>query len=446
MRAVQRTLLHFAVFTALVFSLYPVLAMVFHYSGLSAGSVWLAQLFLLLVSFCALTHAILIRRQYRRKPRLVNLSFLGIGLLFGTAAFFLSPFSGTFMAVISALAVFAVYQAGARLFFMEYDSLIHPYVYTTICMLFILPSAGIWFGDHTASFLWQGILFLLISCIFGAAHNFSGIDTALQSQGAQEEHLPKGLLRHNRLLLCGFGAIVGLLLLMRSVIGRFLWTLLKTILHYAGKAFLWFAGLFTGKKEEAAALEESESGFLQQTAVTQKEWVTLICTLLLMGLVVFLVIRWRSRIAEGVRSLFRSLRSWLAWLFGRSYDTPSHMEAGGYTDYHMDLTAEAADFGDMPIPEKIRYKKLYRQYRRMENTAEKYRLGYSLLLYRLSQEGLEIKPSFSPQEVLAHVQTQDERTALWERVTSGYEQVRYREDLPEKEGFSALDSLLSEKL
>ncbi|MBQ8686992.1 MAG: hypothetical protein IJ512_00425 [Ruminococcus sp.] len=446
MRAVQRTLLHFAVFTALVFSLYPLLAMVFHYSRLSAGSVWLAQLFLLLVSFAALTHAIFIRRQYRKKPVLVNLSFFGIGLLSGAAAWVLSPFPGVFMAVISAIAVFAVYQAGARLFFIEYDSLIHPYVYTAICMLYIVPSAIIWFGDHDASFLWQAVLFLIISCIFAVAHNFSGIDIALQSQGAEEEHLPKGLLRHNRLLLCAFGAAVGLLLLMRSVIGTFLWTLLKTVLHYAGRIFLWIAGLFTGNEKEAAELEESESSFLQQTAVTRNEWVTLICTLILAAIAVFVIIRYRRRITEGIRNFFRSIRSWLAWLFGRSYDTPFRMEAGGYTDYHMDLTAEESDFADLPSPEKVHYRRLYRKYRRMEHTAEKYRLGYSLLLYRLSQDGLSVKPSLSPQEVLALVQAEGETFALWKTVTYGYEQARYREQLPDGPAFSALDSLLSEKL
>ncbi len=444
MRAAERTLLHFAAYAALVLSLYPILAMVFHYMKQSAVSVWLAEGYLFLVSAAALIHAILIRRQYRRRPVMVNTSFFAVGILAGAGAFFLTPLPGGFMGMISALAVFGVYQAGARLFFVEYDVLTHPFVYAGICTIFAVPSAAIWLGDHDASFLWQGILFLLVSGVFAVAHNFEGIDVALQSQGAEEEQLPRGLFRHNRLLLAGFGAAVLILLLMRDVIGELLWTLVKAIIQLVGKGLYWLAGLFIGKEEEAAELPESEPELLQQTMVSKNEWLTLICTLILAGIVIFLIIRYRHQIVTGIRNLVHALRTWIQRVFGHSYDAPRRMESEGYTDYHMDLTGENAQWSENVRPKRTNYSRLYRKYRRMEHGAEKYRLGYGLLLHRLESSGAAVRPSSSPREILDNLPEQELRNSLWETVTEGYEQVRYGECVPQTETFSALDMLLSE--
>ncbi|MBQ8514811.1 MAG: DUF4129 domain-containing protein [Ruminococcus sp.] len=446
MRVIQRTLLHFAAFAALGLSLYPILAMVFHYMGQSPGRLWLAEGFLLLVSLIALIHAILIRRKYRKKPALVNTSFFVMGILLGAAGFMLTPLPGGFMGVLSALAVFGVYQAGARLFFVEYDVLTHTYVYTGVCMAFILPSVIIWIGDHQASFLWQMILFLAVSGVFAIARNFSGMDVALQSQGAEDEQLPKGLLRYNRLLLCGLGVIVLLLVLLRSFIGDMLWTLVKTAVHFIGKALYWFAGLFIGKEQESGVDPADEPEILQQTAVQQNEWVTLICTLALAALVTFLLVRYRRKILEGLTGFIRTLQDWVMHLFGRSYEQPRHLESGGYTDYIMDLSVQETDWPDEPLRRRFHYGKQYRKFRRMERSAEKYRLGYGLLLYRLSSSGMEVRPSLSPREILKSLPEQEARTSLWELATSGYERVRYREESPSEEAFSALEQLLSEKL
>ena len=446
MRAVQRTLLHFAAFTALVFSLYPILAMVFHYTGQSASSVWLAQLYLLLESWTALIHAIFVRRQYHRKPVLVNLLFLGAGALFGIAAFLLTPLPGIFMGIVSALAAFGIYQAGARLFFVEYDTLTHPYVYTAVCIFFILPSIALWLGNHEASFLWQVLLFLLVSCVFAAAQNFRGIDLALQSQHTEEESLPKGLLRYNRLLLCGLGTVILLLVLMRTAIGNFLWLLLKAVIQSVGRFLYWLGNLFTGEEQEEAPEAIAEPEILQETAVSKNEWLTLICTLALAALLIFLMIRYRREIAAGLKGMLHALRAWVMRLLGRSYEQPGRMETAGYTDYLMDLTAHETDWQEETVSGKFQYGRLYRRFRRMAYSAEKYRLGYGLLLYHLSRRDVPVKASSSPREVLSSLSIQDDsRYALWETVTSGYEQVRYSGQLPEKAAFFALEQLLREK-
>ncbi len=445
MRAIQRTLLHFAAYFALALSLYPILALVFTLSGLSSSNIWLAEGFLVLTAAAALVHAVLVRYQYRRKPRLVNTSFFAAGILFGVMAFFLTPLSGSFMGMLSAIAVFAVYQAGVRLFFVEYDVLTHVYVYTGVCMAFILPSAALWFFDHGTSFLWQILLFLMVSAVFGIARNFSGIDIALQSQGDEDAPLPQGLLRYNRLLLCILGAAVLLLVLLRRQIGAMLWTLVKMVVHYLGKALLFFAGLFTGEKQGGTDAP-SQPLIIEQTATAQNAWVTLLCTAILAGLLFFLLVRYRERIAAAIVSFLRTVRDCIARLFGRSYETVHRFEQGGFVDHRFDLPVQEMVFTqEMPQHAGQSLRRLLRRYRRMKKSVEKYRLGYGILLARLSENGMAVHTSDSAREVLAQIPGEHPQRALWEIVTEDYERVRYREEIPQSAAFSALEQLLLEK-
>ncbi|MBO5226964.1 MAG: hypothetical protein J6B17_02615 [Ruminococcus sp.] len=443
MRAAERTLLHFAAYNALLLTVYPVIAMIFHYSGETSLQVWLSELFVILTGWIALFHAVLIRRMYRKKPVLVNTGFFAAGALAAFIAAVITPLDGTFMAVVSAIAVFAVYQAGARLFFIEYDSLTHTYVYVSVCMVFILTSAVIWIGDHKTSLLWQVILFLLISAVFALARNFSSIDDALRSQGDDSAPLPDGILKYNRLLLCAVGAGMMVLILLRKYIGGFLWTIVKAAIHYIGKAIYWFVGLFIGEEKKAAELSETPN-IIQQTAVSRNEWLTLVCTVILSGIVIFLLIRYREKIISAIVNTGRSISSWIAHLFGRSYEKQEHSTSGGYTDHHIELSADVSVQKNNTTPH-MKWKHELKRFRRMDNSAEKYRFGYSLLLYKLDGNGIPVKQYETPFEVWQSIPHDKTYRKDMERVTLYYEKVRYSEDVPDKNETAFLERFLEEK-
>ncbi len=443
MRAAERTLLRFAAYNALLLAVFPVIAMIYHYSGGTSLQVWLSELFIILTGWTALFHAVIIRRIYKKKPVLVNSGFFAAGAVAAAIAAVITPIGGTFMAIVSAIAVFAVYQTGARLFFIEYDTLTHTYVYVSVCMVFILTSAVIWIGDHKASFLWQMILFLVISAVFALARNFSGIDVALQSQGDDNAPLPEGILRYNRLLLCAVGAAILVLILLRKYIGSFLWTIVKAAVHYIGKALYWFIGLFIGEEQESAELPETP-GIIQQTAVSRNEWLTLVCTVILTGIVIFLLVKYREKIISAIVNAGRSISSWIAGIFGRSYEKQEHSSSGGYTDHHMELAADSSIQKSITAP-NMKWRRELKHFRRMEDSTEKYRFGYSLLLYKLEENGIPVKECETPFEVWQSIPEEKVYRKDMERVTLYYEKVRYSEDIPDKNETAFLGSLLEEK-
>lgn len=445
MRAVQRTLLHFGAYTSLLLAFYPIIALVYHYSGGTSGEVWLSEGFVAAAGLIALVHAVLVRRYYRRKPVLVNAGFFGAGVVLAVIAFSLSPIDVTFVSALMSIVVFGIYQAGTRLFFVEYDVLTHTYVYTGIAVVFALTTALIWAGDHDASFLWQAVVFLVISAVFSVARNFCGIDTALISQGEEATPLPKGLLCYNRLLLCAVGGVMLILILLRKYIGGILWTVVKAVVQLIGGFLHWFLGLFLGEKRETAELIDSKSELLTNTSISRNEWVNLICTVILAVLVIFILIKYRTKLIAAVQRFIGGIRDFISRLFGRSYEKKSFTAGGGYVDYHTRFNAEEIEISRGSDRKSFRYSREYRRFRRMEKGVEKYRLGYSLFLEKLRESGTPVDKAMSPSEVRERLPENFNRKELAEQVTAGYEYVRYGENQPESSCMDALEALLREK-
>ena len=441
MRAVQRTLLHFAAYGALLLAVYPIIAMVYTFSDLGVLHMWLSELYIIAAGTAALVHAIMIRRIYRRRPVVVNIGFFIAGAIFAVIAFFICPFSGTFMRAVSALAVFLVYQAGVRLFFVEYDVLTHTYVYAGICTFFVLTSAAVWIHDKNASFIWQGVVFLIISGIFSLCRNFAGIDTALGSADDEGTHLPKGILKYNRSLLGVIGTVVLILVVFRGFIGNFLWGTVRTVIKLAGKVYLWFAGLFTGEEQDSSDLDDNVDESAGTLSYEQNELLTLVCTVILLVILLFLVIRFRDRIYRLIYGIIKGIITALGNIFGRSRERQQVFYEGGYTDCYEEigraemkqLRAKSGGF---------RWKRELRRYRKMSFGAEKYRMGYSLLLYRLSQNGVAVSEWSTPQEVYAAVPDAHPSKSELFAVTECYERVRYGEEFPDSRAFEQLDRLL----
>lgn len=445
MRAVQRTLLHFGAYTSLLFAVYPVIALVYHYSGGTSGEVWLSEGFAVATGLIALVHAVLVRRYYRKKPVLVNAGFAGAGAVLAVIAFLLSPIDVTFVSALMSIIVFGIYQAGTRLFFVEYDALTHTYVYTGIAVIFALTTVLIWIDDSDASFLWQAVVFLVISAFFSVARNFCGIDTALISQGDEDTPLPKGLLCYNRLLLCAVGGVILILILLRKYIGGLLWTAVKAVIQLIGGFLHWFLGLFLGEKRETADITDSKSELLTSTSISRNEWVELICVVILAILIIFILIKFRTRIIAAMQSFIGGIGDFISRLFGRSYEKKSFTAGGGYVDYYTRFNAEEIETSHESERKSFRYSREYRRFRRMKKGVEKYRLGYSLFLEKLRESGIPVDKAMSPSEVWERLPASFNRKDLAEQVTTGYEYVRYGENLPESSCIEALEALLREK-
>ena len=92
------------------------------------------------------------------------------------------------------------------------------------------------------------------------------------------------------------------------------------------------------------------------------------------------------------------------------------------------------------------WKKAYRRYHRLSNGAERFRLGYALLLAKLPEDAA--RPADSPAEILEHLQIllpAESSLSQWETVTQAYSALRYGEIQPEENAFLAMDALLKQQ-
>ena len=93
------------------------------------------------------------------------------------------------------------------------------------------------------------------------------------------------------------------------------------------------------------------------------------------------------------------------------------------------------------------WKKAYRRYCKLSQGAERFRLGYALLLAKLPEDAA--RPSDSPAEIFASLRVtfaeQEYTLSQWETVTNAYNALRYGDVLPEREAFLAMDMLLKQE-
>lgn len=442
-----RFVLYLLLLTALTAALYPLLVLLRLWSGAANWTVPVMTAALVACAWMGTLFPLLLRRQYARHPRWINGCIWGITLLLCLAGIFAAPYPTQFSRILLGLALGGCFFGGARLVFHPLEHLAHAYVFVGLCIWNCFSGFLIYLNGAELPFLPMVLLFAGNAALFALIHNRDAMERMLSGRDDDTWELPTEIRRSNGKLmgiLCGTGLVLVLCSRPLARAMRWLWRWFYTGCFYALR---WLLSL--GSTPDAADMPKSANETLMQLPQNSTSgWVRLVIELVLLAAALALVIWKRHEIGEAILSAWLSLRQWFRAHLQKNHAAREEQTGGAYCDYVEDLLRhEKPAVNTIALHGSHSWKKAYRRYHKLSQGAERFRLGYALLLAKLPEDAARL--SDSPAEIFASLRVtfaeQEHTLSQWETVTNAYNALRYGDVLPEKEAFLAMDMLLKQE-
>ncbi len=349
--------------------------------------------------------------------------------LTGVVTWFLAGDFSLFGRLLLTLAFTAAYLTGWRLRRFPPEDMLRMGVFLGLTTAFFLVLLCL-VGMHLPFDLWRlWVVYGILVVLFGI----------LRSRMAFFRAGYRGrTLRHHGMLIALFALPAAIVLAigigLSQPIGRglaFLWQ----------QFVRWFRRLFVVEAPEDDGFEEpmeAVPGGMDDLLQEQNPWISWILTLLCIGLAIWLLVRYRTQIADFLMSLFRRVTLHLQhFLTAKATEEPIEQTAE-YADYVQTIEEGTA------LPHRDRragnWRRTYRKYRHMPAGTERFRLGYALWLAALELGGTAISPTDTPAEVCEKASSPEAET-----VTACYYAVRYGGAVPTPEAEQALERLLKRR-
>lgn len=442
-----RFFLHLLLLTALTAALYPLLVLLRLWSGAANWTVPAMTAALVACAWMGTLFPLLLRRQYARHPRWINGCIWGITLLLCLAGIFAAPYPTQFSRILLGLALGGCFFGGARLVFHPLEHLAYAYVFVGLCIWNCFSGFLIYLNGAELPFLPMVLLFAGNAALFALIHNRDAMERMLSGRDGDTWELPTEIRRSNGKLmgiLCGTGLVLILCSRPLAKAMRWLWRWFYTGCFYVLR---WLLSL--GSTSDAADMPESANETLMQLPQNSTSgWVRLVIELVLLAAALALVIWKRHEIGDAILSAWLSLRQWFRAHLQKNHAAREEQTGGAYCDYVEDLLRHEKPAANTTALHGSRsWKKAYRRYHKLSQGAERFRLGYALLLAKLPEDAA--RPSDSPAEIFASLRVtfaeQEYTLSQWETVTNAYNALRYGDVLPEREAFLAMDMLLKQE-
>lgn len=431
--------LHFGLVTALAAAVYPLTVLLSCWGGRSYLLAGGMTVILTVLSWLGMLHMLLLRRQYRKKPRIVNLSLWAVSVLLFVGSVIFAPYPTVFLRALYGIAAGGCYFGASRLLFQPIERIAHPYVFTGLCLWDLFTGLLIHWWDESASFLVTAIILVVNAMLFALVYNMDSLERMLRSRGEGAWEMPKEIQRSNAKLmavLCSLGVVLLCCYRPLAKLMGWLWRRIYTGVWYLLR---WLLSL--GSSDAVSELPEDTSKQLiplEQNGAS--DWIRLIFEAVILVSLLALVIWKRREIWHGLIQCWCSLRRWIAAQLGKTRHMPQE-EDGAYCDYVEDLITQEKAAVKPELPQtRRRWNHVYRRYLHMPLDAARYRLGYALVLAQLPEE--MALPSDSAVEILEKLRQFGLADSSWELVTEGYDNVRYGEIQPDGTDFAALDEVL----
>jgi hypothetical protein len=272
------------------------------------------------------------------------------------------------------------------------------------------------------------VVFLIFISVYAISKSQGTLDFVMDRRGHKMSALPSNIRNYNLLLVCILLALLVLAFIFRGPIGAFI-VLLKDGLLFVVKClialFFWLMSLFyssSGEEASNGGTGELDLSQLDQGSGSIPDLTILILILVVAGLIVF---NWK-RIVSGFRKLWKGTRNLCRKLFwGRKEMRGRKDESMDYVDEEESLTEEESARGSGATGWKA-WRKSYRLFRKMEDSEEKLRRGYRLMVEWLNLKGAHVHLSDTPLEILEKFESMKAEPAAGD-VTEEYNGIRYGE-------------------
>ncbi len=378
---------------------------------------------------------LLFLRQYKRKPRSTNVIFFIIAVVL-LAFCLLLPFQKMWLAAIYGIGVAIAFWCGIKWIDANLMRL-----FRRDTLLIIIA------GDVILGFICRAcnetlslipIIFILMAnaLLYALVQHTYSVDDMLHDRGSHVWHLPEEMKKSGTrmmLLFSGIGVVLlcltPLLTRLLRIIGGWIWSGIRALLQW----------LLSGRGDTAspAVDEEVAPSVVMEEGGTSLSWIWDVIEVTIVVVIIVILIWRRREIGAFIRDKWNQVRQWFS---REAKQTSPSDEEHDYYDYTEDILTQEkmAESIEKTSYSARNWRKFYREFMKMSPNAEKYRLGYALLLAKLPEEENVIVES--TEEILAE---RDESVHdKWAQVTSIYNKVRYGKYNPQKNDFIPLEELL----
>ena len=279
---------------------------------------------------------------------------------------------------------------------------------------------------------WYAFLMLL-----GTVGAFTALHSLFSLQKTAEgRDVPGGFYGYNALLLGGFLAISGAVLLGSNALVVWIGHAAAAVFRYLKKMAMWVTALILQGEIYKLEDDEEQTGEVIQSGPV---WLGYLIEGAVILAVVLLLWRFRREFADFIKQIVSGALQTLRHLASLKAPEPVPEEHVEYTDSVELLTAGRTSL-------KRRYdplKEARRRYRRLTDPREKYRAGYAVWLLEIKERGAEYPCSAVPKKILdASGGIPDQSKTA--HMTELYYRIRYGTHSPSPAELQELDSILKE--
>ena len=267
-----------------------------------------------------------------------------------------------------------------------------------------------------------------IILIAGAAvlTNQTNIDMQTRQRAGGKAVLPAGVRSYNAKLIAGAAGLIAALCLFARPIAGGIFSLLKMLIQ-------WLISLLNRN-----SADDPQDGFMDENTADDFDFpvnenpLFQLLIYVLIGVLIFLAIRFRRQIWAFIKELFQPL-----------FRLPVQESQQPFIDEFSDSTQRGISGREQRRTERG----LVRRYRRESDPALKFRAGYELYLVRLGASAFPHLPTDT-----TTVHSDKGERAFGERLENGevsrmvrtYDRVRYGGETPDNEDLAELDRILTE--
>lgn len=419
------------VFALLALSLlcFPPVALYFqcflHIPGIS--NVWQYQLLCTAVCFAGWGSSILLQNLPFSEKRRWMCDFLAIllgvlpfaaGLTVGKWWFSLPSYTE----ILAGLYLFFPWILGIRAQGKEYHSILDRSLFTAFLVEGV-ASVVLYAFNHEVFPLFSFVLCLLmLAAAYGISRNQGNLDFLMERRGHSFSHLPARIRYYNiRLLgmILAGTAIFFLLCFPISFLAQEFFDLIRQLIESLPKdekPYYYENGvLYAPVSTPSPEMPESEGS----------PWWNLL-SILIIAVLLVLLIRNGKKILRVVLNAFQRFLLAIRRMMTRGqFADPQKVESEYYVD--QDIVVEDTPLAEEDLTEKQqlrRWKRQYRQFRRMPEGCDKLRFGYGLAIAGMKLKNFPLSPGDTPLEILDKTASVLQNSHLT-CTTPIYNQVRY---------------------
>lgn len=435
---------------------YPILTIFVLYFQHSDRTVLSEQLqFILWGYFGCLSGWMLTKVEKKSKKGLPKIvSFLltllpGIIPIVGSNLFHASGEKG--FLICMGIIAFGAYLLGNRLYFKPYGKLVATtnlilgIVGSFICLFVMRIFQNDIFPNIELSFSYTPLLYLFLVWVglYTALKNQANIDQLMNRRKHKMEDLPKKIRYYNLLLIVGLFAIIVILFCLRGwIVDGIYWFLrrLRDLVVIIAQGIYFVFSLINRGGAEIEDEPTKHKEVSQQFTDNGGGYGEIFLVVLLIALV-GVIINFRKQIFNFLMDRLQKLFAWIQKLFQRSPLFEGFQQSSEY--YRDEIEDVRGQLIEEPKAQHTLkdWKKLCKNYFKMNQSTEKLKTGYHLLNEWLVLKGVSIKSSDTPLEILKKGEPYLKNLPGLS-MTEGYHLFKYRDEEPSEQTLTELTEIL----